>query len=322
MQVAADSVTSFLINDADVRGRFVRLGPVADTVLGRYDYPPAVARLLGELLLVAAMLGSNLKHQGIFTIQIRGEGLIKLLVVDAVFGGQLRGFAEVTDENRAAIEKLGEGATPAQLFGENAYFAITLDPGESMQRYQGVVGLEGESITDALTAYFTHSQQVEVLFKLALSRSDKNWIAGGLMIERLPEGSRSQDAIDTELDEASSLRRDSIVKEALAEEIGDENWRYARAIAETVKQTELTDPMLDAPTLLYRLYHEEGVWVEDAQPLSTGCRCSRQRIEDLLRSMPLTDRADMVVDGVASVHCQFCNTTEKFTPEQLGLSVQ
>ena len=319
MQVAADSVTPFLIDRADVRGRFVRLGPVADTVLGRYDYPPVVTRLLGELLLVAAMLGSNLKQQGIFTIQIRGEGLIKLLVVDAVFGGQLRGFAEVTDENRAAIEALGENATPAQLFGEKAYFAITLDPGAGMQRYQGVVGLEGESITEALTHYFTHSQQVEVLFKLALARREGNWVAGGLMIERLPENSGA----DREaLEHSSALQGEESIKQALSHEISSENWRYARAIAETVKREELTDPMLDAPALLYRLYHEEGVWVEDAHPLSTGCRCSRQRIEDMLLSMPATDRADMIVDGVASVHCQFCNTTEKFTPAELGLSVQ
>ncbi len=299
MQVAADSVTPFLIDRADVRGRFVRLGPVADTVLGRYDYPPAVAHLIGELLLVAAMLGSNLKHQGIFTIQIRGEGLIKLLVVDAAFGGQLRGFAEVTDENREAILALGPKPTPRQLFGDNAYFAITLDPGAGMQRYQGVVGLEGETITQALTHYFTHSQQVDVLFKLALTRQDNSWIAGGLMVERLPpEGGE------------------------IASGEAEDGWRYASAIAQTVKPEELTDPMLDAPALLYRLYHEEGVWVEDAQILSTGCRCSRPRIEELLMSMPPTDRADMVVDGAASVHCQFCNTTEKFTPAELGLSVQ
>lgn len=299
MQVAADTVTPFIIDRADVRGRVVRLGPVADTVLTRYNYPESVTALLGELLLVAAMLGSNLKSQGIFTIQIRGEGLIKLLVVDAAYGGQLRGFAEVTEENRAAIEALGANPTPRDLFGKDAYFAITLDPGAGMQRYQGVVGLEGDSITEALTHYFTHSQQVDVLFKLAVARSDKNWIAGGFMIERLPpEGGE------------------------IASGEAEDGWRYASAIAETLKPTELTDPMLDAPALLYRLYHEEGVWVEDAQRLSTGCRCSRTRIEELLKSMPATDRAEMIVDGVASVHCEFCNTTEKFTPAELGLSVQ
>lgn len=362
MQVATDSVTSFLTDRADVRGRLVRLGPLADTVLGRYDYPPAIARLLGELLLVAAMLGSNLKQQGIFTIQIRGGGLIKLLVVDAVFGGQLRGFAEMTDDNRAAVHALGENASLRQLFGDDAYFAITLDPGAGMQRYQGVVGLEGETVTQALTHYFTHSQQVDVLFKLALARVDGNWVAGGIMIERLPEASAGASphtaasrpistpttvtpakagAHDGGLERAevmdclnndpetgslpsveSGLRRDDEIKDALIQEVGDESWRYATAITSTVKETELTDPMLDAPALLYRLYHEEGVWVEPSHPLATGCRCSRQRIEDLLLSMPATDRADMVVDGAASVHCQFCNTTEKFTPEELGLSVQ
>lgn len=299
MQIAADTVTPFIIDRADVRGRVVRLGLVADTVLGRYDYPAPVAHLLGELLLVAAMLGSNLKQQGIFTIQIRGEGLIKLLVVDAAFGGQLRGFAEINDENRAALEALGATATPQQLFGDNAYIAITLDPGAGMQRYQGVVGLEGDTITEALTHYFTHSQQVDVLFKLSVEKSGKHWIAGGLMVERLPpEGGE------------------------IAAGEAEDGWRYASAIAETIKPAELTDAMLDAPALLYRLYHEEGVWVEDAQPLSTGCRCSRQRIEALLLSMPATDRAEMIVDGAASVHCQFCNTTEKFTPAELGLSVQ
>lgn len=289
-----DTVTSFILNDADVRGRVVRLGPVAHTILGRYDYPPAVARMLGELLLVAAMLSSNLKQEGIFTVQVRGKGLIPLLVVDAVYGGQLRGFVEIPEENRSAIEAL-KNPTPRELFGDDAYFAITLDPGVDMQRYQGVVGLEGDSMTDALAHYFTHSQQVDVLFRLSVEKRPEGWVAGGLMVERLPpEDGR---------------------------EVDPESWRYASALAATIKPQELTDPLLDAPDLLYRLFHEDGVWVHEPQPLNAGCRCSRTKIENLLLSMPITDRADMIVDGVASVHCQFCNTTEVFTPEQLGLSV-
>lgn len=300
-----DSITTFIIDRANVRGRVVRLNTAAQTILSRYDYPPTVARLLGELLLVTSMLGSNLKQDGVFTIQIRGTGLIPLLVVDAAFGGQLRGFAEVGEGARERIVALGEAPALADLFGADAYLAITLDPGENMQRYQGVVALEGTSITDAIVHYFTHSQQVEVLFKLAVTNLANHWLAGGLMIERLPEAEPSADGI----------------KEALSQEIAEEGWRYARAIAETLNADELTDPLLDAQSLLYRLYHEEGVWVHDAQPLSTGCRCSRERIHGILLSMPDTDRADMIVDGAASVHCQFCNTTEQFTPQELGLSV-
>lgn len=289
-----DIVTPFILNEADVRGRVVRLGAVAATILGRYDYPPAIARVLGELLLVASMLSSNLKQEGIFTIQVRGKGLVPLLVVDAVYGGQLRGFAEVPAASRAAIEALQQ-PTPRELFGDEAYLAITLDPGVDMQRYQGVVGLEGETMTDALAHYFTHSQQVDVLFRLAVQESAEGWVAGGLMLERLPPEGAAQ--------------------------VDPESWRYASALAATVKPDELTDPLLDAPDLLYRLFHEEGVWLHEPQPMNAGCRCSRQKIENLLLSMSATDRADMIVDGVANVHCQFCNTTEIFTPVQLGLSV-
>jgi molecular chaperone Hsp33 len=224
-------------------------------------------------------------------------------VVDAVHGGQLRGYAEIPDESRAAIEALGEGVMPRQLFGEESYFAITLDPGEHMQRYQGVVGLTGETITDALVEYFTQSQQVDVLFKLAVDRdADGHWAAGGIMVERLPP------------EEAGKGDGEPPEEDA-------EGWRYANAIAATVKSEELLDPLLDANSLLYRLYHEEGVWVQDGQPVNAGCRCSRERIHDLLMSMPITDRADTIVDGKASVHCQFCNTTQEFTPADLGLSV-
>ncbi|MFZ4542153.1 MAG: Hsp33 family molecular chaperone HslO, partial [Rickettsiales bacterium] len=234
-------------------------------------------------------------QEGIFTIQIRGNGLIPLIVVDSVFGGAIRGYAEVSPEASAAIAKLVD-PTPKALVGQEGYLAITLDPGASMQRYQGIVALEGDSIAEALTSYFTHSEQLDVQVQFAVS-DHAPWIAAGLMIERLPETS------------------------ATASEENLEVWRYGQAIASTVKREELLDPLLDAPALLYRLFHEEGVRVYPAHPLTLGCRCSRERICQMLLGMSVTDRADMIVDGAASVHCQFCNKTERFTPGELGLSV-
>ena len=278
-----------------MRGRVVRLGDVAHTILARYDYPLPVVKLLGELITVASMLSANLKQEGIFTIQIRGKGLIPLIVVDAVYGGALRGYAEVSPEAAAAIATLSDHS-PRALVGEGAYLAITLDPGEQMQRYQGIVALEGDSIADALGHYFTNSEQLDVEMKFAVSDTAP-WVATGMMVERMPEAN------------------------ALASEANQEAWRYATALMATVKRDELLDPLLDAPALLYRLFHEEGVIVYDAQPLTVGCRCSRARIQGLLMGMDATDRADMVVDGAASVHCQFCNKSELFTPAELGLSV-
>lgn len=295
IQIPMESLlTPFMLEGGHVRGRIVRLGAVADIILSRYDYPPTVTRLLGELLVVAAMLSSNLKQEGIFTIQIRGDGLVPLVVVDAVYGGALRGYAEIPEANRENIEAIGD-YSPRALVGEGAYLAITLDPGAGMQRYQGIVGLEGDSVADALGNYFTHSEQLDVEVKLAMSEA-KPWRAAGMLIERMPEVTGA------------------------ATEANSESWRYARAIMGTVKTEELLDALLDAQTLLYRLFHEQGVWVYDAHPLSVGCRCSRDRIEKLLMSMSANDRADMIVNGKASVHCQFCNKSERFTPEELGLS--
>lgn len=287
-------LTPFMLEGRHVRGRIVRLGDVAGTILSRYDYPPQVVRLLGELLVMAAMLSGNLKQEGIFTIQIRGKGLIPLIVVDAVYGGALRGYAELSDEAAAEIRAMKE-YSPRAMVGEDAYLAITLDPGAGMQRYQGIVALEGDSVEEALVNYFTHSEQLEVQLHFAVSETAP-YRAAGMMIERLPEQAGKADA-------------------------GDESWRYARAVMGTVNADELLDPLLDAPGLLYRLFHEEGVWVHAGTALSVGCRCSRGKIEKLLLSMDAADRADMIVDGAASVHCQFCNKTEKFTPNQLGIAV-
>ena len=289
-----DYVISFLREAEGARGRLVRLNAVADTILSRYPYPEPVARLLGELLLVAAMLGANLKQEGIFTIQLRGQGRVPLLVVDAAYGGQLRGFADIAEG--ASFDK--PSYSPAELVGKDSYLAITFDPGEGLQRYQGVVALEGDSIIDALVNYFTYSQQLDVLFKLALEKRASGWVAGGFMLERMPgEGGTAAPTGDE----------------------AEEGWRSSLALAGTLKEEELLDPLLDGNALLYRLFHEDGVRVYPPRALTTGCRCSRARIHDLLLSMPIEDRADMVVDGSISVHCQFCNTTEKFAPDEVGL---
>jgi molecular chaperone Hsp33 len=180
------------------------------------------------------------------------------------------------------------------MVGQDSYLAITLDAGEDMQRYQGIVALEGDTVADAFMEYFTRSEQLDVQLQLVVSEQAP-WVAAGMIVERMPTGS----------DEAA--------------EANMEAWRYASALMGTVKGDELLDPLLDAQAMLFRLFHEEGVRVYPAHPLSVGCRCSRQRIHDLLMSMNITDRADMILDGKASVHCQFCNKSELFIPAELGL---
>lgn len=292
MPLYNDKLTPFLLHGSDVRGRFVRLGATLDEILTRHDYPESVTRLLAEVLLVTAMLSSNLKHEGIVTLQMKGKGAVRMLVADAVYGGVIRGYAELAEGAAKDIASL-RAPNPRALLSDESYLAVTLDIEEG-QRYQGVVELEGDSLTDALNAYFRNSQQLDVAFKLAVGKQDGKWLAGGAMIERLP-------AENGDSEEAS------------------EAWHYAKVMLQTLKDDELLDESLDADELLYRLYHEQGVVAYDAKPISTACRCSRERIYNLLMSMPEEDRRYALVDGKVSVHCQFCNTSQEFAPSELSL---
>ncbi len=303
--IHADLIQPFTLEGAAVRGRLVRLGVLVDTILSRHAYPDAVSHVLGELLVVAAMLSSNLKQEGIFTIQLRGNGLVPMLVVDAVYGGALRGYADLAEESIAALNALPKQSTPAQLFGQDSYLAITYDPGKGMQRYQGVVALVGDSIASALQEYFTQSQQLDVWYALACDKvaGSNSWAAAGLMIERIA------DAGGTKIGEGEGAILDT-----------SEIWRTALALSNTVKTEELLDVTLPLDDLLFRLYHENDARITPAGPLTIGCRCSRERIYDLLMSMSLSDRAEMIVSGTASVNCQFCNKSEIFTPEEIGIA--
>jgi molecular chaperone Hsp33 len=294
-----DVLTPFMLENATVRGRIVRLHASANTILTRHAYPDVVSKVLGEALVIASMLSSQLKQDGIFTLQIRGDGPISLLVVDAVYGGALRGYADIMPEHEAKL-RASASISLRDLFGQNSYFAITLDPGEGMQRYQGVVALEGDTLADALQAYFTHSQQLAVQCITASARTDSGqWQAGGMMIEHIADTGG-----------VSSLEADA-----------EDSWRYAQAMLRTVSHDELLSDAHTHDSLLLQLFHESGVIMYPQHALSVGCRCSRERIYDLLMSMPIADRMDTLVDGKTSVHCQFCNQTEVFLPNEIGLSL-
>lgn len=296
ISVVLDALTPFMLAHGAARGRVVRLSQVVDTILSRYPYPPAVATMLGELLLAASMLSANLKQEGILTLQLRGAGAVSLMVADAAHGNQLRGFAQVQQD-----APFTEAMTPAQIMGAGSYLAITLDPGPGMQRYQGIVALEGQNIRDVLVHYFTQSQQLEVFLELVVEKdADGMWQAGGLMLERMAE----EGGVSPQVQETAK-----------------ENWNTAHALAATITRDELLDPLLVGDALLYRLFHEDGVWVYAPHLFNVGCRCSRERIQAMLTGMSLSDRTDMVVDGVIDVHCQFCNTSEIFTPQEIGLSI-
>jgi molecular chaperone Hsp33 len=299
-----DRVLPFAVEALDLRGRVVRLGPTVDSILGHYDYPPQVARLLGEAVALAALLGSILESHGRFQLQTRSDGPVDMLVVDYDAPGKLRGFARFDAERVAEMRD----ASPAALFGRG-HLALTIEREEDAARYQGVVPLEGESLAEAAHIYFRQSEQIPSFVRLAVAESltpqGRSWRAGGLLLQYLPPGgARARDLHPGDAPEG--------VEELLEE---NDHWTEGQALAATLEDHELVDPALSGERLLYRLFHERGVKVFAERAVEEFCRCSRERIDKLLKSFSPQERGDMIGDdGRIGVTCEFCGTLRSFDP--------
>lgn len=293
---ADDFVAPFQIEDQPVRGRIVRLGAAIDEVLTRHAYPPAVANLLGEACALAALVGASLKFEGRLIVQAQGDGPVAYVVADYDTGGALRGYCRF-DETRVAAIIAGPGPVgAATLLGEGV-FVMTIDQGPDTDRYQGVTPIESETLAMCAETYFAASEQTPTRVRLAVGQADDgagpHWRAGGLLIQNIAEDA--------------------------AREPTGEAWTRAQALFSTVAQDELIDPTISSQRLLWRLFHENGVRLFTAKPLTGFCRCSQEGIVGMLRSFPPAERARMArADGRIHVTCEYCSRAYELTPEAVG----
>lgn len=305
-----DLVLPFVVEPLESRGRVVRLGPSVDRILARHGYPAPVARLVGEATALTVLLGSALKFEGRFQLQTRTNGVVDMIVVDFDAPDRVRAFARFdADRLAGAVESGAVGVT--QLLGAG-HLALTIDQGPDMSRYQGVVPLEGQGLEEAAHQYFRQSEQIPTLVRLAVAESitgeGSRWRAGGLMVQFLPHSIdrlRQADLHPGDAPEGAQVH-------AFAE---DDAWTEAKSLAATVADHELVDPTLSSERLLYRLFHERGVKVFDGQRIVDACRCSSDRIEDMLRRFTRDERRDMVGDnGRIGITCEFCSTHRDYDP--------
>ena len=292
----ADFLHPFLIDECLVKGSFIRLGLAVDEIIRRHNYPRAVSRLLAEQMVLACMLSVNLEESGSLTMQVKGGkgGPVNFMVVDVTGQGHIRGYAELAEDaaEKLAFWKRDEEPKFREIVGEGAYLAITMNTGPNSQQYQGIVELRGETLTEAVAEYFSQSEQISVSIKVAVAQKQR-WYAGGIMLQRIPgQGGKK------------------LTKKQMAED--EENWNRSKILMNSVKNEELLDAELPAQSLLLRLFNEDGVWVYEPIRLGAQCRCSRERIEDVLATFPNEELEEMKNDGVISVNCQFCNKTEVF----------
>lgn len=281
-----DRVMGFTLPERNARGRLVRLGPVLDTVLSAHDYAPPIRHLLAEALAVTALLGSLLKQgEGQLTMQAQTEGgVIDLLVCDYK-GGDLRGYVR-HDKDRLAT--LGANPPLVALFGQG-YLAITFDLAVTGERYQGIVPLEGDSLSQACETYFAQSEQVPTLIRTAVRWDGHRCIAGGLLAQHLAEGEEGRMRLHVRMDHPE--------------------WEHVTALAGSVRHEELVDASLSLEALAWRLFgNEDEIRVQLLAPLARGCRCTEAHYQAVLARFPAEDRADMRdVDGLVTIDCAFCS---------------
>jgi molecular chaperone Hsp33 len=291
---SVDAAIGFALPQRHARGRLVRIGPALEEILSAHDYPAPVAHLLSEALVLTALLGATLKDAGgQLTMQAQTEaGIIDLLVCD-FRAGELRGYV------RFDPERLAEQPSQPSLFSlfGKGYLAITFDQALSNERYQGIVPLEGGSLAEAVEHFFVRSEQIPSLVRVAVDDSGK--VAGGILLQHLPEGEEGRERLHTRLDHPE--------------------WEHVRVIGQTIRAGELADPRLPLETLLWHLFHEEDeVRLLSTVPLAKGCRCSADYVRGVIGRFTPEEQAEMVdANGNISVDCEFCSRVFPIKPDEL-----
>jgi molecular chaperone Hsp33 len=285
IETYSDKLLGFTLPGRNARGRAVRLENVLEEVLSAHDYPAPITHLLSEALVLGALMGGLLKGENAqMTMQAQTKGGIVSLLVCDYRGGAVRGYCEFDAERLATL-----GANPAlsALFGEG-YLAITFET-QGQQRYQGIVPLEGDSLAEACQVYFSQSEQIPTLIRVASRAGANGRSAAGLLIQHLPDGEDGRERLHVRMDHP--------------------DWEHVAVMAGSISHDELLDPDLSLEAITWRLFHEEEeVRVQIGSDLSRGCRCSAEHYATIIARFPPEEQQAMRnEDGAIVVDCAFCS---------------
>lgn len=298
-----DQVAAIQLGDGSVRGRVVRMGAALDRALGGDRYPEPVSRLLGEGILISALVARSLKFDGKLIVQAMGtnEGAVSMMVAESTTDGHVRAYARYDQSSldRILANNPRPGADILINGGEGGgTFAMTIDQGADMDRYQGLAAIEGASLASCAEHYFRQSEQIPTRLHLAVGQLQTpgaalQWRGGGLMVQRIAGDSARADTQDA--------------------------WDHAKAVMPTLSDEEVLDPDLGSDQLLYRLFHELGVHRAEPDNILAQCSCSRDRLLATLKTFEKSARIEMLQDGKVTANCEFCSTDYTFNEVELGL---
>jgi molecular chaperone Hsp33 len=275
-----DISVPFLLPRLSLRGRLVRLQAVNEKILSQHDYPGGVEKVLSELLAGATVLAGLLKYEGVFTLQTKSSGPLQLAVVDVTHEGNVRGYAQFKPEIQSEDFK--------DLM-HKGHLVFTVDQNLKIERYQGIVTLNHETLPQALEHYFTQSEQLETKMLIAYEKTKEGMRkSAALLLQQMPTEKPDLDA-----------------------------WSYVESIFSTLLPQEFLDFSINYEQLLYRLFHEAGVTTFDPQPLQAKCRCSEERIKAFLAAIDEDEREHLLEKGPLKMTCEFCNHVYEFDRKDL-----
>ena len=314
-----DNVLPFQLEAADIRGRVARLDKALEAMLAQHAYPAPVAGLAAEAALLTALIGQTMKLRWRLSLQVRGDGPVRLIATDYFAPSEEGAPARIRAYAGFDADRLSGAESPFALLGAG-YFAMTVDQGPDMTPYQGMTPLAGGSLAASAETYFAQSEQIATRFHLLAAESAApgeapRWRGGGVMIQHLPPDGGIGVAPDQPSGEDGLMTADDVASMSRTEE----DWRRAAMLLETVEPHELLGPIVGSDRLLWRLFNEETPRVWPAQPVRFGCTCSAERVEAALAQYSAKDIATMTTRrGVVTADCQFCGAHYEFDPDRLG----
>ena len=287
-----------------IRGRMASVGTAATAIIERHEYPDLVGRLQAEALALAACLSSTLKFDGVFTLQAKGDGLVRTLFADITESGNLRGYCAV-DEDQSQLAALqlaqpnDEAVHIAPLMG-SGYIAFTVDDDATGGRYQGIVELDGPHLSSAAMRWFENSEQTDTMVLCAAEKGSSGWQASALILQRIAtEGGDAASAVGAKV-------------------ASDDAWHMAKTLLSSVTRAELLDPDLTSEEIIFRLFNSMAPHVAPARAVTDQCRCDVQKIESMLTQLSVDDVNDLAdPDGVLHITCEFCKTERVFNKNDL-----
>ncbi|MDN2479938.1 Hsp33 family molecular chaperone HslO [Vibrio agarivorans] len=277
--MANNVLNRYLFEDLSVRGELVQLDDAYQQIISSKEYPAALKKLLGELVVSTTLLTATLKFEGSITIQLQGDGPVSLAVINGDHNQKVRGVARWEGD-------IADDAGLHDMMGKG-YLVITIDPKKG-ERYQGVVGLEGDNLTEVIENYFANSEQLKTRLWIRTGEHEGKPHAAGMLIQVMPDGTGTPD-----------------------------DFEHLEQLTNTVKDEELFT--LESQELLYRLYNQEKVRLFEPQPVEFFCGCSRERSASAIITLDRAEVDDIVAtEGSIALHCDYCGSNYSFDSAQVA----